>query len=419
MRIRDYLFLAFKNLSRRKGSFILSTILLTIAVAIFVLAFSFTIALKTHMNRAIVNNVSYRTIVVLGIPEEELETKAKELEQIDHITKALNNDYYMASGKLTNVENYNEERICFYGCDSNTQPSVTKGRNIKDGERKVCLAPEKIYFNTFKDYDKDKYLDGNELLGKTIRIEYYSYDRSNGDENSVINKTFYDEYEVVGLYDAGENFMDGDSFFASFDDTKEIRTNIENSTISRPENEFYHGASPQLIAIVDNAKNVDVALEDVEEFIGYRALIRSTIDTYIVYIIDAVVGVVLAILVIIVLINITSSSVKSMNERKYEIGMLKAIGYKNKTIQNMLITENLIIGILSFAIGFVIAFIAMIILQNEIFTKDYQMDQMNAHINVIISLIALIGACGIPILSSMSCGKKTFKKTPVALNKER
>ena len=69
MKIKDYIFLANKNLSRRKGMVITNTILISVAVIIFVLAFSFTSSLSDTIERAVYNNLSYRTIVITGIPK--------------------------------------------------------------------------------------------------------------------------------------------------------------------------------------------------------------------------------------------------------------------------------------------------------------------------------------------------------------
>ena len=66
-------------------------------------------------------------------------------------------------------------------------------QSLKMYKRKVKnideASVENVYKSLFNDA-KEKYIDGNELLGETINVEYYSFDNSLGDMNPKINKTF-------------------------------------------------------------------------------------------------------------------------------------------------------------------------------------------------------------------------------------
>ncbi len=415
MQIKDYIFLASKNLSRRKKGVISNTILISISVIICILVISFNICLSNYMNRTLVNNIAYRSIVVLGVPEGEQEEVLNKLEQIDHIIKVVKDDDYKSIVHSDYFDYINEDLgITFVGSDFRTQPSVIEGRNIEDGEKNVCIVPNKFYYkpSLYIDYDKEAYINGEELLGKKISVNYSAYDESNGDR--VVNKTFTEEFKVIGVYDE-EEYVLSDEWFVSFEDVNRINNNIEENTILNPN--VIYSSNKQINAIVDNTLNVESTLEKVRE-LGYRSLVRSTVNTYIVDIINIVTTVVLLILMLIILFNITTSSIKSISKRKYEIGMLKAIGYRNSTINFILFWENLIIGVRAYLIGLVISIATMFLLRVFLFEKYFELDRLNIQLNILVCIVALLFSIIVPALASLLGGRGIFKKTPVSLNKE-
>lgn len=397
---------------------ITNTILISVAVIIFVLAFSFTSSLSDTIERAVYNNLSYRTIVITGIPKYSVDEVIEKVEENKNIIKVMNSDEYMAHVKIKDIgKEYSSQAITFIGADINSQPYVIKGRSIQNSEKNVCLIPQKIYLDYSNDnFDKEKYIDGNELLGETINVEYYSFDNSLGDMNPKINKTFCENYMVVGIYDAEENVMDGNSFFVPFYNVNEITQNINDNTILNPNTTYSNNKT--IMAIVDNPVDIESTLNSIQE-LGYRALVRSTANTKLIDIVNIVVSISLSILILIVLANIISSSIKSINDRQYEIGMLKSIGYKNKDIQVILIFENLIVGIRSFIIGLVISIAILSIVSNCILIKNYSLNQLDIKINIEICFIALFGTLIVPLLASVLCGKAILNKTPLSLNKEK
>ena len=420
MKVRDYIFLAFKNLVRRKKGIVSSVILIVISVIISTLVLSFSLSVGNYMNRALINNVSYRTIVIIGVPQDKQEEVIESLKKIEHISNAVkeSEERTMTLIHVNNVQNLGKDfTIGFNGVDITTQPEVILGRKIKEGEKNVCIIPNKIYppkriIDT--SFDKEAYISGEDLLGKMIEVSYNSYDESSGDR--VINKTFQDEYEIVGVYDVDEYPL-LESWYVPFDNIININNNVEENTILNP-NVTYGEYSEQISAYVDSALNLDSTIEKVEE-LGYRCIIRSTANTYIVIIINVVVGIVLTVLLFIVLTIITSSSIKSLDDRKYEIGMLKAIGYKNKYIRNMLLCENLVISIGAYLLGIIISIIAMSVIKINILDKSEDFSQLNCNLNVWVCFIALLFAIIVPTISTYLGGKGIFKRTPISLNKER
>lgn len=416
MRLLDYIFLAKKNLSRRKKSVIVNSILIFISTVIFVLGLSFTKCFMNSINRAILKNPSYRTIVLTGVKEEEQDSVIKKIEEDKNIAKVLKNKEYVTSANLKTIDNINiGEYVSLNGANENITPQVIAGRNIRDIDVSVCIIPKKVFFYSGKeDFNKDDYIDGESLIGKKISLEYYSRDDSKG--SSEINKTFLLELEIIGVYNAEEYIMDGNDLFVPFSIISKIENDREENWIKDP-NTIYAGSN-MIYAIVNNALNLDESFEKISS-LGYRSIIRSTTNTAIIIVINTVVGIIVGVFLLIVLINITSSTLKSIDERKYEIGMLKAIGYKNRNIQKLFLIENVIIGARAYLIGLIIAIINMYIMQINIFEKNYDFYLLNIRIDLAICIMAGATMIIVPILATLFSSKTIYKKTAISLSKER
>lgn len=418
MKISDYIFLAKKNLSRRKGSVISITILITIAVIISILSFSFTTSLQNSMDKAINKNISYRTIAVMGAKEYTLEDEIKKIEEDENLSKVVDiKDYEGYVNLLELADDFDSQMVCLMGTNKDLQPNVVKGRNFEDDEEKVCIIPDKLYTDYLSEsYDKDKYIDGKSLIGKEITVEYYAFDYSNGDTNPIKNKTFNEEYTVVGVYDPQESLIYGNVVFVNFSDLGRINQNVKDNTILDPK--VRYSSNTTVMAIVNDAENVDSSLKRIES-LGYRAVVRSTIDTNIVLIVNIATDIVLVILASIILTNIVTSSIRAISERKYEIGIMKAIGYKNSNIQLIMLCENMIIGVRAYLIGLIISIITKECLTKFLIDKNYSLSQLNIKINVNICIIVILIIIVCHVISSVLASKKFLKETPVSLNKER
>lgn len=414
MRLVDYIFLANKNLSRRKKTVIINTILISISTIIFILGLSFTKCFMSVVNKAILNNPSYRTIVVMGIKENDKDNIIEKIKEDKNIAMVVNEKEYNTYATLKNIDTVTINKgIDLNGASESVSPQVISGRNIKNSDENVCIIPKKVNFYSRGDVlDKDEYIDGEKLIGKKITIEYSSRD----DIKEEINKTFSKELEIIGVYDGDEYVVDGNEFYVPFTVVSKIRNDIEENWIKEP-NTVYSGGN-NIYAIVNNSLNTEKSFEKIQA-LGYRAIIRSTTNTLIVVVINTIVGIVVVVFLLIVLINITSSTIRSIDERKYEIGMLKAIGYKNKNIRKLLLVENLIIGVRAYLIGLIVSIIGMKIMQINIFEKNYDFYPFNIRVDVIICLVASIITVVVPTLATLFSSKKLYSKTAISLSKER
>ena len=416
MKINDYITLAKTNLKRRKKNVIVSILLLSISVLILVFTMSFTKSLSETMNRALLKNISYRTIAVTKTRDKTMDNVYSDLQNIKEIVKVVPSEEYSSGAELINIgeEQIKEGYIGLYGASEDIQPNIIKGRGILDNESNVCVIPNTFYpYNTYPEYDTSKKIDGESLIGKEILIQYYSYDESGIDRK--VKDTFNKSFKIVGVYDVSENVSEINYCYIPFNDMEDIYTTAKEATIYNSNTTYSQYDS--VMAIVDSSLNVNGVIEKIES-LGYRAIVRSVVNTQLIDIINVVSIVISVVIVIIVLVNLTISCIKSLKERSYEIGILKAIGYKNKNIEKILLTENFIISAIAYIIAIILSIFIMLYVQNSIVIKNPSLEQANIRLDFMIMFIAFIISMIIPVIPTKISIKQILKKSSVTLNKE-
>lgn len=415
MRINDYIRLATKNISRRKRSVVVSVVLVSLSMLIFIIALSFTRCFLDSMERAINKNISYRSIAIMDYGGVSQEDMIEKISQIPNIEKVVSQDRYEIGADIKKVENENVNgELILQGADKGIAPNITFGRNFYENEKGVCIIPEKFYpYDLYEDFNKDKIIDGKNLVGQEIEIKYYAYDYTS--HNRKIYKEFKKKLQVIGTYDQDDSLNYYNCCYVSFDDIDDMLIDIEMN--SKLNEDIIYVKNNGIVAIVNEAKNVEAALENINE-VECRATIRSVANTELINVIDIVAFIISSFLIIIAIINISLSSIKSMMERKYEIGMLKAIGYKNRNIQGILFAENLLIGIISYIVTIILAIVINYFIQLKIVLVNFQLQQIGLKLNTTICIIALIISIIAPTLSSVFCNKKALKMSSVSLSKE-
>lgn len=416
MKINDYIFLARTNLSRRKKSVIISSILIVVSMLILILSLSFTNSLNELINKSILNNVSYRTIVVSGGIDSSSDSLIESLKDTEHIIKVMDqNDYSTGTTKFTIDNNEVSGNISFMGADSDIHPNIIAGRNIGENEKNVCIVPKSFYpYGDISNYDKNKIIDGQELIGKKIDIKYNSYYHMS--DKTLIKDTFTKKFEIVGVYDNEDSASRIDECYIPFEDIYEIHhTSEENSIVA---DNVIMGKSRTVFAIIDNPLNMEYVINELNNSGYSRVMPRSVANTDLVNIVKLVGLLASSVILTIVIFNLIISNIKSINERSYEIGMLKAVGYKDENIRNIIYFENIIIGFVSYIITILIASITMIFIKNNIISGNYKLEIINLNLNYNVCLISLIISILIPLLVARISSKKALKKSIIQLNKE-
>jgi putative ABC transport system permease protein len=358
MEIRRYLINAVVNLCRDRKRTVANILLITVSALIMFTISIISLSIDEFNNENITNTVLFRTLIST--------ISRNDLDEEDRIFTELTNDERISESNvllysylfhIDDIEGINEEELSieeehlavdFKVANNELEKLIIAGEMIEADERNVGLIPKFFY----PDYSNEigylkynyEYMNSEELIGKTITIHYDSNDYVKG--GFEINGTYEYSFEVVGVYDNVINKDNTYAVYVPYEDFNDILTTIEeNSTDNGAEMIF--SESEQLYAIVRDYDDMDNVINDYlpKNIYFRRKAILGDIENIAFFI--SFVGRLIGIIVFIAAgIYVYITSLNSVSKRTSEIGMLKAVGYKNSDIHNMLIAEYIIISIL-------------------------------------------------------------------------
>ena len=393
MKLNNYLFLSKTNLKNLKRK---STVLIMMILAVVAITFLAGLlnVMKGVMN-TYHNSLRCRQIMILperiypevthkGVNENTINEilniehvisceknpyQDRELPQIEKITDENGNDITNSSRE------FNAELLTdgFYNqyADTNFSQKSIKGEQLKDSPVMGCIIPDFAY-----PYQQSK-VDASGLLGKTLtlrlnyQIRYFEKTDTEGysDNFENISEIIY-ELKVVGIYHyTNEGSVNGTPAILI---SPETALNIENMAIdkSRENNPNAYSdytddpCAREYIVTVDsyeNAQDVKNKLSD----LGYICWIMRGMDPSIISFANSfnTVGTfLLAAILALTVINLFLSVYSSINERRSEIGLMKAVGYKSSQTFMSMYLEYVILAVKALVAGTVISGIAALTL---------------------------------------------------------
>ena len=194
--------------------------------------------------------------------------------------------------------------------------SIKEGKLPADGENEAILG--------------EIYADDNDYhVGDTIKIDG-------------------EEFEIVGIYETGDQSMAG-GVFTSISKVGELMD--DEDSISNIYVKVNKGEDPQAVAdridaqYGDNITTITSVME-MEQMATMLNMLEAS--TWAISLLAIVVGG----------LGIINTMLMSVFERTREIGVLKAVGWSNKKILAMIVGESLVITIVSAIIGSLIGFLA-------------------------------------------------------------
>ena len=299
-------------------------------------------SLINYIDNFIIKNIGFRTISVS--PRDDVEDFGySDLISINHVQDVHSANYDTASVESTFKSDELDGYIDLVYANYSILPSNVVGEKFDadDTGFAICpidFLPSSEAFNLL--VDEKKFLSGYELLNTSFQINYYSY-LFDG-KRLIENDKYIKEFKIVGIYDAKKVMNPSNTCYISKKDMEEIKsiTTVNN------ENTIYG-----FMVIVDNIKNVELVLNDLEKKGFSRVNIRSQIDydiiNKILFACNIVVSVIMASIVIII-INYTKK--KYFNDIK-SIGLLMTMGYSNNIIVFIYLLEIVYSSIFSYLIG--------------------------------------------------------------------
>ena len=198
--------------------------------------------------------------------------------------------------------------------------SMKEGRIFKDNESEAILG--------------EIYADDNDYkVGDTIKIDG-------------------EEFEIVGIYETGDQNMAG-GVFTSISKVGDLMD--DDDSISNIYVKVKKGEDPQAVADkIDEMYGDDIAtitsVMEMQQMGDMLNMLQAS--TWAISLLAIVVGG----------LGIINTMLMSVFERTREIGVLKAVGWSNRKILTMIVGESLVITIVSAIIGSIIGFAACTLL---------------------------------------------------------
>ncbi len=322
-------------------------VLLIIMTIIFMILFSCLTIIKFSIEnqKEIYSSEIGRTYIVYTTDEQE--KKVNEIKNIEHVE-------FFGSGKYRAESHFRIEEFDKNGTEStiSVKPITTindveikKGRNIENKYEMICS-------DTFYPYDYDNRLDkslfisSNKLLNKEVKVKSKNEDLNEKEitltivgtyKNKFMEESTYCRVNMDTFYDIASKYSGrGESHFA--DGTIEAQ---------------YYGYENYYVLRIDNKTNIEKVLTTLDNMnIEYeQAFYLDEGFIAILFFIPLFTG----IIVILITISILYSFInKKINNRIHNFGILKSIGYEDKTITSININENILIIIISSLISFVL-----------------------------------------------------------------
>lgn len=339
--IIDFLRLSFIRLFRNKKN-AFYVIVLSLFTVVLLSLLTFKNSLINYIDNFIIKNIGFRTISVS--PRDDVEDFGySDLISINHVQDVHSANYDTASVESTFKSDELDGYIDLVYANYSILPSNVVGEKFDadDTGFAICpidFLPSSEAFNLL--VDEKNFLSGYELLNTSFQINYYSY-LFDG-KRLIENDKYIKEFKIVGIYDAKKVMNPSNTCYISKKDMEEIKsiTTVNN------ENTIYG-----FMVVVDNIKNVELVLNDLEKKGFSRVNIRSQIDydiiNKILFACNIVVSVIMASIVIII-INYTKK--KYFNDIK-SIGLLMTMGYSNNIIVFIYLLEIVYSSIFSYLIG--------------------------------------------------------------------
>ncbi len=447
MKIKDVVFLGNANIKGNKKSSTIIALIWLLVISISLIS-SFAVTLSNAVNEY-KEDFRARTLEVDPWNVKLTSNVIENIKQVDHVEKI-----YMLQGMreqlfdVVSIKNENgtvqefeqssigDNTVTAWSLIGDETSNVIYGETLEESPTFSCIIPSLFYpfdFEGTSPIDLD-YIDGKSLIGNTITVTaeegfelLYNYNRIVGGGNEYLYLPPMEfNLKIVGVYYASPV---GTGYYDHIFVSEETGRLIVEQELKAGGVDIDSGTSvvaewwntPSLrthYLLVDDYDNIDYVYNQLTEM-GIdcadrpEAGIKGGVMT-----ISSLLTVVGAFLVIATLIlsiiNLIQSSTDSINSRKGEIGLLKAIGYTDRQIFGCLYYEQLNLTVKGFFMGaifsFVFILIANIINSHRKFADRLYIVDWSAFL--IFLSIALLFVIIIPLICQIITLKKLNKIQP-------
>ena len=405
MRINNNLFLAKANLkgSKRKDTVMVMMILSVISVTLLVgfLGVANTVLeqnknAKCYRQAVIFPKTEYEEVESVGVTNKNI----KEILSIDHViscekrdlppsesitvTKILDekNKNISNTTNETSLEKINED-MCSQIYDEDLVTRVIKGTNLDKSPVMSCILPDTFTYVEYN-YEKDELTGRKEriatenLLGKTLSVdlEYniHLFKKSGvgySDDSVNLPKISY-QLKVVGIYHYSQSTaLDGSPDIVISKETAQkidqmaLDNAVKNGMKDDLDDYINDDQAREYIVTADSIDNINEVIDTLFEkgvnVVGSEGILDESMLAFTG--IFGGVGTFLTVAILLLtVINIFLSVHNNIAERKAEIGLMKAVGYKTGQIFYSMYLENIILAVKALLIGGALSAVTVLII---------------------------------------------------------
>ena len=394
MRINNNLFLAKANLkgSKRKDTVMVMMILSVISVTLLLgfLGVANTVLeqnknAKVYRQAVIFPKTEYEEVESVGVTNKNI----KEILSIDHViscekrdlppsesitvTKILdeNNKNISNTTNETSLKKINED-MCSQIYDEDLVTRVIKGTNLDKSPVMSCILPDTFTYVEYN-YEKDELTGRKEriatenLLGKTLSVdlEYniHLFKKSGvgySDDSVNLPKISY-QLKVVGIYHYSQSTaLDGSPDIVISKETAPkidqmaLDNAVKNGMKDDLDDYINDDQAREYIVTADSIDNINEVIDTLFEkgvnVVGSEGILDESMLAF-TGIFGGVGTFLTAAILLLTVINIFLSVHNNIAERKAEIGLMKAVGYKTSQIFYSMYLENIILAVKALLIG--------------------------------------------------------------------
>ena len=405
MRISNNLFLARANLkgSKKKNTVMVMMILSVISVTLLVgfLGVANTVLeqnknAKCYRQAVIFPKTEYEEVESVGVTNKNI----KEILSIDHViscekrdlppsesitvTKILDekNKNISNTTNETSLEKINED-MCSQIYDEDLVTRVIKGTNLDKSPVMSCILPDTFTYVEYN-YEKDELTGRKEriatenLLGKTLSVdlEYniHLFKKSGvgySDDSVNLPKISY-QLKVVGIYHYSQSTaLDGSPDIVISKETAQkidqmaLDNAVKNGMKDDLDDYINDDQAREYIVTADSIDNINEVIDTLFEkgvnVVGSAGILDESMLAF-TGIFGGVGTFLTAAILLLTVINIFLSVHNNIAERKAEIGLMKAVGYKTGQIFYSMYLENIILAVKALLIGGALSATAVLII---------------------------------------------------------
>lgn len=305
---------------------------------------------KTRSALAIVGiAIGIATIVALGIITEGLKTSTEET------LKAGGSDFSVVESNVSDMflskidESYIEKIKSVNGVED-AVGVLTAIQPIGGNPYFVLIGidPDKLDISNIKITEGKAFSNGSTkevIIGK---VASEKLNKSVGD-TLTLNQ---EKYKITGIFETGDLQQDGGAFL-SLNNLQEIEDKSDKVTM--------------IYVKINNDANVDEVTKNIEDKYGSDITTIASLEDLQsvdqgINIIDTASWAISILAIVIGGIGVINTMIMSVFERTREIGVLKAVGWKNRRVLSMILGESIVLTLVAGLVGSIMGVLAIQIL---------------------------------------------------------